>query len=94
MRIAGRLDDDLSIFTLYSNLLFRLTYDHGYLLPAWATPANEYFGVYADASTFQVGTREHFCDCGAFQGPVVRKFLEASNYRYASITALDRKSVV
>lgn len=89
LHLASRLDDDLSIFTLYSNLLFRLTYDHGYLLPAWATPANEYFGVYADASTFQVGTREHFCDCGAFQGPVVRKFLEASNYRYASITAFE-----
>ncbi|KGE52391.1 FkbM family methyltransferase [Xanthomonas axonopodis pv. vasculorum] len=89
LRLADRLDDDLSVFTLYSNLLFRLTYDSSLLLDCWATPINEYFSEYADSSTFQLGQREHFCDGGAFQGPIVRKFLEASRYRYESITAFE-----
>lgn len=89
LRLAERLEDDFSVFTLYSNLLFRLTYDPSYLQPAWATPSNEYFSACGDTSTFKVGRREHFCDCGAYQGPVVRKFLEASNYQYESITAFE-----
>ncbi|MCL1527581.1 FkbM family methyltransferase [Xanthomonas nasturtii] len=89
LRLADRLEDDLSVFTLYSNLLFRLTYDSSLLLNCWATPINEYFSEYADSSTFQLGQREHFCDGGAFQGPIVRKFLEASRYRYESITAFE-----
>ena len=92
LRLADRLADDFSVFTLYSNLLFRLTYDHSYLRPAWATPSNEYFSACGDTSTFEVGQREHFCDCGAYQGPVVRKFLEASNYQYESITAFEPDS--
>ncbi len=89
LRLADRLDDDLSVFTLYSNLLFRLTYDSSLLLECWATPINEYFSEYADTSTFQLGKREHFCDGGAFQGPIVHKFLETSRHRYESITAFE-----
>ena len=92
LRLAERLDDDFSVFTLYSNLLFRLTYDPSYLRAAWATPSNEYFSACGDTSTFEVGQREHFCDCGAYQGPVVRKFLEASHYKYESITAFEPDS--
>jgi FkbM family methyltransferase len=40
-------------------------------------------------STFTLGTREHFCDCGSFEGPVVRKFLAASQWKYGSITAFE-----
>ena len=89
LRLADRLDDALSVFTLYSNLLFRLTYDSSFLLDCWATPINEYFSTYADGSTFQLGQREHFCDGGAFQGSIVHKFLEASRYHYESITAFE-----
>lgn len=89
LRLADRLDDEFSVFTLYSNLLFRLTYDSSVLLDCWATPINEYFSTYADSSTFQLGQREHFCDGGAFQGPIVHKFLEASRYHYESITAFE-----
>ncbi|RXR02655.1 FkbM family methyltransferase [Pseudoxanthomonas composti] len=89
LRLADRLEDDYSVFTLYSNLLFRLTYDPSHLLSAWATPANEYFSAFADSSTFQLGQREHFCDGGAFQGPIVRKFLDASGHHYESITAFE-----
>lgn len=93
LRFADRLDDDLSVFTLYSNLLFRLTYDSSLLLDCWATPINEYFSEYADTSTFQLGKREHFCDGGAFQGPIVDKFIKASRYRYESITAFEPDSI-
>lgn len=93
LSFADRLDDDLSVFTLYSNLLFRLTYDSSLLLDCWATPINEYFSTYADSSTFQLGQREHFCDGGAFQGPIVHKFLEASRHRYESITAFEPDSI-
>ena len=89
LRLADRLEDDFSVFTLYSNLLFRLTYEREHLLPAWATPANEYFSACGDASTFQLGTQEHFCDCGAYQGPIVQKFLAHTRHRYASITAFE-----
>ncbi|MEQ8036659.1 FkbM family methyltransferase [Xanthomonas arboricola] len=93
LRFADRLDDEFSIFTLYSNLLFRLTYDSSLLLGCWATPISEYFSEYADTSTFQLGTREHFCDGGAFQGPIVHKFLEASRHRYESITAFEPDNI-
>ncbi|MCL1558990.1 FkbM family methyltransferase [Xanthomonas nasturtii] len=93
LRLADRLEDDLSVFTLYSNLLFRLTYDSSLLLDCWATPINQYFSEYADSSTFQLGQREHFCDGGAFHGPIVRKFLETSRYRYESITAFEPDSI-
>jgi FkbM family methyltransferase len=93
LRFADRLEDDFSVFTLYSNPLFRLTYDASYLLAAWATPASEYFSAFADSSTFQVGQHEHFCDGGAFQGPIVRKFLDASRYRYESITAFEPDNI-
>lgn len=89
LRLADRLDDEFSVFTLYSNLLFRLTYDLSYLLPASAAMSNEYFSAHGDTSTFKVGQREHFCDCGAYQGPVIRRFLEASRYQYESITAFE-----
>lgn len=89
LRVADRLDDDFSVFTLYSNILYRLTYKHDYLEPIWATPFNEYFSWFGDASTFQLGQREHFCDCGAYQGPVVKRFLDATGYRYESITAFE-----
>lgn len=89
LRFADRLDDEFSVFTLYSNLLFRLTYDSSLLRDCWATPVNEYFSTFADSSTFQLGKREHFCDGGAFEGPIVRKFLDASRHQYESITAFE-----
>ncbi|MPT05106.1 MAG: FkbM family methyltransferase [Delftia sp.] len=93
LNLADRLEDELSVFTLYSNLLFRLTYDRSHLLPALSTPTNEYFSASSDTSTFRLGQREHFCDCGAFQGPIVQKFLEASNFQYESITAFEPDSI-
>lgn len=89
MRLAERFSDDYSRETLYANLLFRLTYDRSSLMATWTNSEAEYFSIYGNADTFKVGSREHFCDCGAFQGPIVKKFLAASDRRYQSITAFE-----
>lgn len=87
LKLADRFDDDFSRLTLFGNLLFRLTYDRGHLVRS--SPADEYFSGWADASTFHLGSREHFVDCGAYQGPIVKKFLGATGYHYESITAFE-----
>ncbi len=89
IRLADRFEDEHSRATLFGNLLFRLTYDRSHMLPTWATPSDEYFSQYANPSTFTLGTREHYCDCGAFQGPIVAKFLGATRRQYGSITAFE-----
>ena len=89
VRLADRLDDTLSRETLYANLLFRLSYDRSWLLPIGTDVSEEYFSMAGQPSTFTLGTQEHFCDCGAFEGPVVRKFLAASQWQYGSITAFE-----
>jgi FkbM family methyltransferase len=89
LRLAERFADDHSRATLYANLLFRLTYDRSHMLATWANPIEEYFSNYAAPATFRLGSQEHYCDCGAFQGPIVAKFLGATNYQYGSITAFE-----
>lgn len=89
VRLADRLDDTLSRETLYANLLFRLSYDRNWLLPIGTDVSEEYFSMAGQPSTFTLGSGEHFCDCGAFEGPVVRKFLAASQWQYGSITAFE-----
>ncbi|MDM0115252.1 FkbM family methyltransferase [Variovorax sp. J22R133] len=89
LRLADRLSDDHSRATLYANLLFRITYDRSHMIATWANPIEEYFSTYATPSTFRLGSNEHFCDCGAYQGPIVSKFLGATRHRYASITAFE-----
>jgi len=87
LKLADRFGDDLSRTTLFGNLLFRLTYDRNHIVRS--SPTDEYFSGWSDASTFHLGTREHFVDCGAYQGPIVQKFLGATAYRYESITAFE-----
>ena len=87
LKLVDRFDDDFSKLTLFGNLLFRLTYDRSHLVRS--SPADEYFSGWGDASTFHLGSREHFVDCGAYQGPIVKKFLGATGYRYESITAYE-----
>ncbi|MES2183563.1 MAG: FkbM family methyltransferase [Pseudomonadota bacterium] len=89
VRLADRFEDEHSRATLYGNLLFRLSYERSHMLPSWASPIDEYFSLYASTSTFQLGSREHYCDCGAFQGPIVSKFLAATGRQYGSITAFE-----
>jgi FkbM family methyltransferase len=89
IRLADRFQDEHSRATLYGNLLFRLSYERSHMLPSWASPIDEYFSLYASPSTFNLGSREHYCDCGAFQGPIVSKFLAATGRQYGSITAFE-----
>lgn len=89
LALAERFSDDHSRATLYANLLFRVTYDRSHMLPTWTAPIEEYFSSYASPATFRLGTKEHFCDCGSYHGPIVSKFLGATSYRYESITAFE-----
>ncbi len=93
LALAERLEDEASVTTLYRNLLFRLSYDRDWLAPMVSPPKDEYFSGRADTATFQVGQNEHFCDCGAYQGPVIQRFLDAAGGRYASITAVEPDAV-
>lgn len=90
--VANRLSDNQSRATLYSNLLFRLSYDRSYLAPYASPSSEEYFSNAQFPSSFKLGSQEHFCDCGAYQGPIIKKFLEATDNRYASITAFEPDS--
>ncbi len=87
LNLADRFDDDYSRLTLFGNLLFRLTYDRSHIVRAGTE--NEYFSAWDDTNTFRLGKRERFVDCGAYQGPIVRKFLGATGNRYESITAFE-----
>jgi len=93
LAIADRFDDDFSRATLYSNLLFRLTYDRSHLLPTWTNPRDEYFSNYGQTSTFKLGSNEHFVDCGAHEGTIIQKFLGATQWSYKSITAFEPDSI-
>lgn len=90
LAIADRFSDDLSRATLYSNLLFRLTYDRNHLVPVW-NPYDEYFSMHGlgQTATFKPGLNEHFVDCGAHQGTIVHRLLGATGGRYKSITAFE-----
>jgi len=89
LRLAERFDDDFSQETLYANLLLRLTFDRAPLLKVWSNPTEEYFSPYAQPTTFRLGSREHYVDCGAYQGPIINKFLSATDWQYASITGFE-----
>ena len=90
LAVADRFTDDLSRATLYSNLLFRLTYNRSNLLPVWE-PYDEYFSRhdYGQTATFRPGFNEHFVDCGAHQGTIIHRLLGATEGRYKSITAFE-----
>lgn len=89
INLADRMDDDFSKATLYANLLFRLTYDREYLMQVWSNPSDEYFSALPDTTTFSMGKNEHYCDCGAYQGPIIKKFLGATGYQYKGIAAFE-----
>jgi len=90
LALADRFTDDFSRATLYSNLLFRLTYDRDHLLPVWS-PYDEYFSKHdhGETATFKPGLNEHFVDCGAHQGTIIHRLLAATGGSYKSITAFE-----
>jgi len=90
LAVADRFTDELSRATLYSNLLFRMTYDRDHLLPVWS-PYDEYFSKHdhGETATFKPGLNEHFVDCGAHEGTIIQRLLAATGGSYKSITALE-----
>jgi len=90
LAVADRFTDELSRATLYSNLLFRLTYDRDHLQHVWS-PYDEYFSKHdhGQTSTFNLGLNEHFVDCGAHQGTIIQRLLGATGGSYKSITAFE-----
>jgi len=89
LALEKRLADDFSRETLYGILLFRLTYDRQAMHPVMVGPRDEYFSDGRVGSTFEVGSNEHFCDCGAHEGSILARFLGASDWRYAGISAFE-----
>ena len=93
-RLRAALDDEMSRITLDAALLLRLTYDRRYVRAAMTAPEDEYFGIYASASTFRLRDDETIADCGAYVGSTVRKAIAATDGRFRSIHAFepDRRS--
>lgn len=92
--LRAALADDASRTTLDAALLLRMTYDRRHLRAAMTSPEDEYFGLYAHASTFRLRHDEIFADCGAYIGSTVRKVVAATDGRFRAIHAFepDRKS--
>lgn len=92
--LRAALADDASRAALDAALLLRLTYDRRHLRAAMTSPEDEYFGLYAHASTFRLRHDEIFADCGAYIGSTVRKVIAATDGRFRAIHAFepDRKS--
>lgn len=89
LKLAQRLGDDHSRETLYGVLLQRLEYDRRWLTDVRLDGRDEYFGFPAKSDTFILGNKEHFVDCGAHRGTVLRKVLTVTDWRYASLHAFE-----
>lgn len=88
-KLAQRLADDQSRETLYGVLLQRLEYDRCWIKDIRIGGRDEYFGIASETTTFALGQREHFVDCGAHRGTVVQKLLQTTSWQYASMHAFE-----
>ncbi len=80
--LGDKLADDASRVTLYGLLLLRLTYDRSALRYGISEDSDEYFATRSVSRTFQLGDDEYFIDCGASTGPVLQKFLGATDWQF------------
>ena len=80
--LGDKLADDASRVTLYGLLLLRLTYDRSALRYGISEDGDEYFATRSVSRTFQLGDDEYFIDCGASTGPVLQKFLGATDWQF------------
>ncbi|MGB4101954.1 MAG: FkbM family methyltransferase [Alphaproteobacteria bacterium] len=80
--LGDKLADDASRVTLYGLLLLRLTFDRGALRFGISEDSDEYFATRSVSRTFQLGDDESFIDCGASTGPVLQKFLGATDWQF------------
>ena len=89
LRLANRLADDQSRETLYGVLLQRLEHDRKWIKDIRIGGRDEYFGLASETTTFALGEREHFVDCGAHRGTIVQKLLQTTGWKYASMHAFE-----
>lgn len=89
LRLAGRLADEQSRETLYGILLQRLEYDRRWIKDIRIGGRDEYFGLSSETTTFVLGQREHFVDCGAHRGTIIQKLLQTTGWKYASMHAFE-----
>ncbi len=94
IEFAHKLDDVLSVQTLSAFLQMRITLDRAAVLPVLCSLEDEYFSPHPAGKdvTFALGSEEAFCDVGAHVGSTVRKFLAATQWRYAAIHAFEPDS--
>ena len=85
LSIARDLADDLSIQTLVSVLMGRLTYSREYLESVSVGENCMYFGL----PIFPLGPAETLVDCGAFDGDTIEKAKSATADSFAKIIALE-----
>ena len=89
LKLAGRLADDQSRETLYGVLLQRLECDRSWIKGIRIGGRDEYFGISSETTTFALGQREHFVDCGAHRGTIIQKLLQTTGWKYASMHAFE-----
>ncbi len=89
LKLASRLADDKSRETLYGVLLQRLEYDRRWIRDIRIGGRDEYFGLSTETTTFALGQREHYVDCGAHRGTIVQKLLQTTGWKYASMHAFE-----
>jgi FkbM family methyltransferase len=89
LKLAGRLADDQSRETLYGVLLQRLEYDRRWIKDIRIGGRDEYFGLSSETTTFALGQREHFVDCGAHRGTIIQKLLQTTGWKYGSMHAFE-----
>lgn len=89
LKLADRLADDQSRETLYGVLLQRMEYDRRWIKEIRIGGRDEYFGVASETTTFSLGQREHFVDCGAHRGTIVQKLLQTTGWKYRSMHAFE-----
>lgn len=89
LQLAQRLADEQSRETLYGVLLQRLEYDRKWIKDVRIGGRDEYFGMASETSTFVLGEREDFVDCGAHRGTVIQKLLASTGWQYKSIHAFE-----
>lgn len=94
IEFAHKLDDVLSVQTLSAFLQMRITLNRAAVLPVLCSLEDEYFSPHPAGKdvTFALGSEEAFCDVGAHVGSTVRKFLAATQWRYAAIHAFEPDS--
>jgi len=78
-KLYDMLEDDLSKNTLINRLNYLITYDKKYLKKVLRPLKNQYF----EKDIYEVGSKDYFADCGAFDGDTLEQLLLNTNQNIA-----------